>query len=85
MLAIEKKYTLEDLYLGMSVKAEQLNEIYGKYMILLYDDIEHAEGKLVYCKDIQDDEYDGWFMQSKPITPIYNDRDELKDMAVYDE
>lgn len=80
-----KKYTLDDLHLGMSVKAEQLSEIYDKYMILLYDDIEHTEGRLVYCKDIQDNEYDSWFMQPKPITPIYNDKAELEDMAVYDE
>lgn len=28
MLAVDKKYTLEDLYIGMTVKAEQLSEIY---------------------------------------------------------
>ncbi len=85
MLATKKKYTLDDLYIGMLVKAEQLSEIYNKYMILLYEDTEHKIGKLVYCKDIQDKEYDNWFMQPKPITPIFNDREELEDMAVYDE
>lgn len=81
----EKKYTLKELQIGMMAKAEQLSEIYNKYMILLFDDVESKIGKLVYCGDIQDKEYDSWFMQSKPITPIYNDRDELEDMAVYDE
>ena len=85
MLVAEKKYTLDDLYIGMRAKAGQLSEIYGKYMILMYDDAESRLGKLVYCKDVQDDDYDSWFMQPKPITPIFNDRDELEDMAVYDE
>lgn len=85
MMSAETKYTLDDLYIGMMAKAEQLSEIYNKYMILLYDDEEWEMGKLVYCKDTQDKEYDSWFMQPKPITPIFNDKDELEDMAVYDE
>ena len=79
MAMSENKYTLKDLYIGMIAKAEQLSEIYNKYMILLYDDTERKMGKLVYCKDTQDKEYDSWFMQPKPITPIF------KDMAEYDE
>ena len=85
MLAVDKKYTLEDLYIGMTVKAEQLSEIYNHYMILLYDDANSKAGRLVYCKDTQDKDYDNWFMQPKPITPIFHDKDELEDMAVYDE
>lgn len=81
----EKKYTLKDLQIGMMAKAEQLSEIYNKYMILLFDDEESKMGKLVFCGDVQDQEYDGWFMQPKPIKPIYNDKYELEDMAVYDE
>lgn len=63
MLAVDKKYTLEDLYIGMTVKAEQLSEIYNHYMILLYDDANSKAGRLVYCKDTQDKDYDNWFMQ----------------------
>lgn len=85
MLVVERKYTLDDLHIGMAAKAEQLSEIYNKYMILLYEDMDSSMGKLVYCKDTQDKEYDSWFMQSKPITPIFNERDELGDMAVYGE
>ena len=81
----EKKYTFKDLYIGMMAKAEQLSEIYNKYMILLFDDTESKTGKLVFCGDVQNQEYDSWFMQPKPITPIYNDKTELEDMAVYDE
>lgn len=75
MVVSEKKYTLQDLKIGMLAEAEQLTEIYNKYMILLFEDAESKTGKLVYCKDIQDKEYDSWFMQPKPIKPIYNDRD----------
>lgn len=85
MVMSEKKYTLNDLRLGMMAKAEQLSEIYNKYMILLFDDTESKIGKLVFCGDVQNQEYDSWFMQPKPITPIYNDKDKLEDMAVYDE
>lgn len=85
MLVKEKKYTLEDIYIGMRAKAEQLSEIYNKYMILVYDEGEKQAGKLVYLGDTQDKEYDSWFMQPKPITPIYNDKDELEGMTLYDE
>ena len=85
MLVADKKYKPDDLRIGMSARAEQLSEIYGKYMILLYEDAESNTGKLVYCNDVQDKDYDRWFMQPKPITPIFHDKDELEDMAVYDE
>lgn len=85
MTISEKKYDSEDLRIGMMVKAEQLSEIYNKYMILLFENTECKIGKLVYFGDSQDKEYDSWFMQPKPITPIYNDKMELEDMIVYDE
>lgn len=85
MVKSEKKYALKDIYIGMMAKAEQLSEIYNKYMISLFDDNESEIGKLVFCGDVKNQEYDSWFMQSKPITPIYNDKEELEDMAVYDE
>lgn len=69
----------------MMVKAEHLSEIYNKYMILLFEDTKSKLGKLVYYGDIQDQEYNSWFMQPKPITLIYNDKMELEDMVVYDE
>ena len=36
MIISEKKYTLKDLHIGMMAKAEQLTEIYNKYMILRF-------------------------------------------------
>lgn len=85
MVMSDMKYSLKDLHIGMLAKAEQLSEIYNKYMILLFDDMDSRVGKLVFCGDVQDQEYDSWFMQPKPITPIYNDKEELEDMVVYDE
>lgn len=77
MLVVERKYTLDDLHIGMAAKEEQLSEIYNKYTILLYKDMDSSMGKLMYCKGNQDKEDDSWFMQPKPITPIFNERDEL--------
>lgn len=77
--------TMEDLKIGLRATAEQLSDIYNIYMILLYDKLGSDVGTLVYFNDKQDDEYDSWFEQSKPITPIYNDREEEEDMSEYDE
>ena len=32
-----KKYTLEELEIGMKVSKEQLSEIYDTFMIIMYD------------------------------------------------
>lgn len=85
MVISEKKYNSQEIQIGMMVKAEQLTEIYNKYIILLFEDTKSKIGKLVYYGDTQDKEYDSWFMQPKPITPIYNEKYELEDMVVYDE
>lgn len=75
----------EQVKVGIKAEASQLKEIYDKYMILLYDNPDDKEGTLVFYGDTQDDEYAKWFDQDKPITPIYNSKDELEDMMVYDE
>ncbi len=80
-----KKLTLEDLYIDMEVSADQLSNIYDTYMIIKYSNNNNTVGKLVYIGDKQTAEYDKWFNQSEPITPIYNSTDELEDMSVYDE
>ena len=85
MIMSEKKYTLRDLHIGMMTKAEQLSEIYNKYMILLFDDTESKTGKLVFCGDVQNQLYDSGSTKTKLLTQIDTDKDELEDMAVYDE
>lgn len=41
-------------------------------------------GTLVFFGN-NEQEYEKWFNQSKPITPIYFDSEELEDEVVYDE
>lgn len=80
-----RKLTPEDIHIGMNVTPDQLSDIYDTYMIVQYENDTDMMGKLVFIGKKQTEEYDRWFMQSKPITPIYNDKEELEDMAVYDE
>ena len=70
---------------GMRAEASQLKGIYDKYMILLYENPDDTEGTLVFYGDSQNEEYAKWFEQDKPITPIYNSKNEMKDVMVYDE
>ncbi len=76
---------LKDVKLGMRVSAEQLSHIMDKYMILLYDNAGDTEGTLVYFNNKQTKDYDKWFMQEKPITPIHHTNMELEENVVYDE
>jgi hypothetical protein len=80
-----KKLRIEELKLNMEVSAEQLSDIHDTYMIIKFNNIGDNIGNLVYIGENQTSDYDKWFMQSKPITPIYNSTDELEDMSVYDE
>lgn len=63
---------LKDFYIGMRVSAYQLRHITNKYLKQVNDNIGDSEGTLVFIGDKQTKEYDQWFMQEKPITPIYN-------------
>ncbi len=81
-----KQLTLNDLHIGMSVSADQLRNIFGRYMIILYKNLEDKVGTLVYNKDTQDDaEYDKWFGQTPPITCEYNAEEADGESIVYDE
>ena len=61
-----------ELKIGMRATVEQLSHILNKYMILAYDNAGDTEGTLVFVGNRQNKEYDRWFMQNKPITPIYH-------------
>ncbi len=75
----------KEIKVGMRATAEQLKHILNKYMILAYDHAGDKEGTLVFIGDQQDKEYDSWFMQDKPITPIHHTEMELDENVVYDE
>jgi hypothetical protein len=84
-MVVNNKLSRNSIYKGMTVAVDQLSDIYNTYMIVQFDNPHETQGKLVYIGEEQTDEYDNWFKQKKPITPIYNDKGELEDMSVYDE
>ena len=75
----------KDIKIGMKATVAQLSHILNKYMILAYDHTGDEEGTLVFIGDQQDKNYDSWFMQDKPITPIHHTDMELEENVVYDE
>jgi uncharacterized protein YxeA len=76
---------VKDLKLGMRTTAEQLSHIMNKYMILVYEHSGDEEGTLVFIGSHRNKEYDKWFMQDKPITPIHHTHVESEKNVVYDE
>lgn len=85
-ILMEKKYLQEDeLKIGMRCTPEQLRHIYDKYMIVVYENMGDEEGTLVFLGKKQTKEYEKWFMQKHPITPIFHSSMELRQNVVYDE
>ena len=78
-------YQADELKIGMKATAEQLSRILNKYMILAYDNVGDTVGTLVFVGNRQNKEYDKWFMQDKPITPIHHNEADLEENVVYDE
>ena len=60
-------------------------EIANANMILAYEKEGDEEGTLVFIGNKQNREYDSWFMQEKPITPIHHTSMDLEENVVYDE
>jgi len=81
----EKFLESKDLKIGMRATAEQLNHILDTYMILVYDKTGDKEGTLVFIGKKRTKEYDKWFMQNKPITPIHHTKMNMEGDVVYDE
>lgn len=82
---VKTYYNTSDLKLGMKATVSQLSHILNKYMILVYDKEGDEEGTLVFIGNKQNKEYDSWFMQEKPITPIHHTSVDLEEKIVYDE
>ena len=76
---------LKDLKLGMRTTVDAPSHIMNKYMIIVYDHAGDTEGTLVFIGNAQTKEYDSWFMQEKPITPIHHTKMEFEENVVYDE
>ena len=88
MTITNSKLTIKDLYKGMRVKESQLSDILDTYFILL-DSVAISdtdiEGELVYFGNGRGEEYKKWFMQDKPITPLFFCKEDSEDGVVYDE
>lgn len=88
MTLLNKKLTLDDLHIGMTVKESQLSNILDTYFILLNTVVvsdTDIEGELAYFGDGKDNKYQNWFEQTKPITPLYFSKEDTEDGVVYDE
>lgn len=82
-----KKYTLQELKLGMTVKLSELSNILDIHMLLVNTriiDNDDLIGTLVFFGD-NEEEYQQWFKQPGAITPIYFNSEEILYGVVYDE
>ncbi len=78
-----KKYTLEELHIGMEVKPEELSEIYDTWILLVKKTKEEI-GKIAFIGKKTDKNSDELFKQGY-VTPIYNDSSELNGDIYYEE
>lgn len=85
MAATEKKYTLDELKLGMPVSKDQLSEIYDVYMLIVYSKPGDKIGSLEYFGKETNDTYAKIMTSGKPMCPIYNLKEEAEELYSYDE
>lgn len=83
-----KKYKLEDLRLGMVVSAEQLNEIYDTWIMLVQpkgSNYELTEGIVSFIGKEPTTESDKLFNQGNVVIPVFNDSLEAEEDIYYEE
>lgn len=88
MQPTSKRYTIDELKLGMTVRMSELKDILDTHFILIDTriiDNDDLIGTLVYFGQGDEEDCDKWFKQSKPITPIYFNSEEILYGVVYDE
>lgn len=85
MYNMKRHLKLSELHIGMKATADQLSQIPDKYMILLYDNIDDKVGTLVFLGNRRTKNYNKWFNQDKPITPIHHTCEELEENVDVDE
>ena len=81
---ITKRYTLDELKVGMKVAVEQLKNVYDTYMLILYENMGDKVGTLAYFGKDTDDEYARLFMLGKPMCPLYNIKEEAEGIYSYE-
>lgn len=84
MIDTSKRYTLDELKLGMQVTADQLNNIYDTYMLIFYEHMGDDVGTLVYFGKDTNEEYEKLFLAGKPMCPIYNIKEEVEGIYSYE-
>lgn len=85
MAGTAKKYSLEDIRVGMMATKESLSNIYDTWIFLVYDRIDDIVGRIAYIGKETTKESDRILRNSKMVTPIYNDSDELNEDIYYEE
>lgn len=85
MLSTSKKYSLQELSLGMEVTKESLSEIYDTWIILLKKNITDKVGEIAFIGKTTNSESDKLFNGKNIITPIYNSSMDLDGDISYDE
>ncbi len=85
MAYIDKKYKLEDLYVGMNISnKEQLGDIYDVWIILVKNN--NGEGYTIgFIGEETNVESDKLFSQGNKVCPVYNDSIELEGDIYYEE
>lgn len=81
---INKRYTLDELKVGMKVTVEQLENVYDTYMLILYENMGDDVGTLVYFGKDTDEEYSKLFFSGKPMCPLYNIKEEAEGIYSYE-
>lgn len=84
MIDINKRYTLDELKVGMKVTVEQLQNIYNTYMLILYENMGDKVGTLVYFGKDANEEYSKLFFSGKPMCPLYNIKEEVDGVCSYE-
>lgn len=81
---INKRYTLDELKVGMKVTVEQLENVYDTYMLILYENMGDDVGTLAYFGKDTDEEYSKLFFSGKPMCPLYNIKEEAEGIYSYE-
>lgn len=85
MVATEKKYTLDELKLGMKVSRKELSEIYDTYMLIVYRNMTDTHGKLTFIGKDRDKTYHEIVSSGKPVCVVFNSKEEAEELYSYDE
>lgn len=82
------KLSINELKIGMEVRASQLSEIYNTYIILTNaEQLPDGDtvGTISFINNILNEESDRLFVKGARLCPIYREREYYEGDVVYDE